>query len=468
MKQRKRRFETFPIYNATGICRHLEKMAARGWMIERMSSLWWTYRRIEPRNLRFAISNLPNLSQFDPDNLEERQEFLDFCAHDGWQLACSTAQVHIFWNEEENPTPLETDPKLELQSIRASVRKGFLPGTGLLLLIAVVQLYLFVSHCLENPVETLSNSLQVFAVTAFAVSGALCVTELICYFLWSRRAEKMAPLGSLPPTADAHCLEKGITFLLLILLLVEVIRGIVSGRQTGPWILAIPACLFLLVLIQAMQALRDWLRSRGASRGANRALVAALWITGSVIYGVGIVFLGPAASAADLAIRGAETYTVQGRTYTAYHDPVPLTLADLTGEQSDFCSTRRTGDQTIFLSRYIVTQEPRQDAPDDTKMPWFRYEVVSVRWPALYDICKNDLLESGVVLEQYTLYSYIPADPAPWGAEEAYQRQNNEGMVENSFLLCYNNLLVTIEFDWAPSQEQMAITGRKLASAADS
>lgn len=91
MKQTKRRFETYLLYNATGICRHLEKMAARGWMIVRMSSLWWTYRRTEPRNLRFAISYLPNLSQFDPDNLEERQEFLDFCAHDGWQLACSTA-----------------------------------------------------------------------------------------------------------------------------------------------------------------------------------------------------------------------------------------------------------------------------------------------------------------------------------------------------------------------------------------
>ena len=58
-------------------------------------------------------------------------------------------------------------------------------------------------------------------------------------------------------------------------------------------------------------------------------------------------------------------------------------------------------------------------------------------------------------MEQYTLYSYIPADPAPWGAEEVYQRQNNAGGLENEFLLCYDNTLATIEFSWTPTQEQM-------------
>ena len=72
MKQTKHRFEPFAFYNSTGICRHLEKMAAKGWMLTRMSTLWWTYRRTEPRKLHFAISYLPNLSQFDPDDLEDR------------------------------------------------------------------------------------------------------------------------------------------------------------------------------------------------------------------------------------------------------------------------------------------------------------------------------------------------------------------------------------------------------------
>lgn len=467
MKQTKRRFEPFPFYNSTGICGHLEKMAAKGWMLTRMSTLWWTYRRTEPRKLHFAISYLATLSMFDPDDLEERQEFLDYCTHGGWHLACSTAQMHVFWNEEENPTPLETDPELELESIRASAWKGFLLGNGLLLGISLLQIFLFAMLYLGNPINFLSSSLLVFALMCFLIAAALAITDLVCYSRWSSKAEKMAPLGSLPQPVDTHYLGKGATYLLVILLLIEVVRGIASGQQTSLWMMAIPGCLLILLLSQIMQALRDWLRRRGASRGLNRALVAVLWITGSLAYAVGMMFLRPAANAADLAFRGAETYTVQGESYTAYHDAVPLSLEDLTGAQTGSYSTRRTGDQTIFMSRYSVTQEPRLDVENRGELPWLRYDVYSIPWPGLYETCKKDLLKSGLVLNQYTLYSYIPADPTPWGADEAYQRQNNAGRLENEFLLCYDNTLATIEFSWTPTQEQMELAGKKLASPAD-
>ena len=464
MKQTKRRFEPFAFYNSTGICRHLERMAAKGWMLTRMSTLWWTYRRTEPRKLHFAISYLATLSMFDPDDLEERQEFLDYCTHGGWHLACSAAQAHVFWNEEENPTPLETDPELELESIRASAWKGFLLGNSLLLGISLLQIFLFAMLYLGNPINFLSNSLLIYALTCFLIAAALTITELVCYSRWSSKAEKMAPLGSLPQTVDTHYLEKGATYLLVILLLVEVVRGIASGQQTSLWMMAIPGCLLFLLLSQAMQALRDWLCRRGASRGLNRALVAVFWITGSLAYAVGVTFLRPAANAAELAIRGAETYTVQGESYTAYHDDVPLSLEELIGEQTDSYSTRRTGDQTIFLSRCFVTQEPRLDAEDQDELPSLRYTVYSIFLPSLYEVCKRDLLETG----EYILYSYVPADPAPWGAEEAFQRLNNTGGLENEFLLCYDNILATIEFSWTPTQEQMELAGRKLASSADS
>ena len=468
MKQTKRRFEPFAFYNSTGICRHLEKMAAKGWMLSWMSTYWWTYQRTQPRKLHFAISYLPNLSQFDPDNLEERQEFLDYCAHSGWHLACSAAQMHVFWNEEENPTPLETDPELELESIRASAWKGFLLGNGLLLGISLFQIFLFTMLYLGNPINVLSNSLLVFVLTLFLISAALAITDLVCYSQWSSKAEKMAPLGSLPQPVDTRHLGKGVTYLLVSLLLVEVVRGIASGQQTSLWMLVIPTCLFTLLLSQAMQALQDWLRRRGASRGLNRALIAVLCITGGMTYAIGMMFLRPAANAAELAIRGAETYTVQGESYTAYQDAVPLSLEELTEAQTGFYSTRRTGDQTIFLSRYSVTQEPRLDAEDRDELLNLRYTVYSIFLPSLYEVCKRDLLDTGVLMEQYILYSYVPADPAPWGAEEAFQRLNNAGGLENEFLLCYDNILATIEFSWTPTQEQMELAGRKLASSADS
>ena len=57
----------------------------------------------------------------------------------------------FFWNEEENPTPLETDLELELESIRASAWKGFLLGNSLLLGISLLQIFLFAMLYLEIP-----------------------------------------------------------------------------------------------------------------------------------------------------------------------------------------------------------------------------------------------------------------------------------------------------------------------------
>jgi len=110
MKNTKRRLEPLSFFNHTGISRHLEKMAAKGWMIEKIVNTGWVYRRIEPKNIHFAVSYFPKASEFDPEPSEEQKMFHDFCAHTGWQLACTSAQLQIFYNERENPTPIETDP----------------------------------------------------------------------------------------------------------------------------------------------------------------------------------------------------------------------------------------------------------------------------------------------------------------------------------------------------------------------
>ena len=44
----------FGFYDLDGMGRHLEKMAARGWMLEKMTTFGWHYRRMEPKRLRFV------------------------------------------------------------------------------------------------------------------------------------------------------------------------------------------------------------------------------------------------------------------------------------------------------------------------------------------------------------------------------------------------------------------------------
>ena len=67
MKNTKRRMEPLSFFDHTGISTHLEKMAARGWMLEKITNMGWIYHRIEPENIHFAVSYYPKASEFNPE-----------------------------------------------------------------------------------------------------------------------------------------------------------------------------------------------------------------------------------------------------------------------------------------------------------------------------------------------------------------------------------------------------------------
>ena len=170
-------------------------MAAKGWMIERMSNFGWVYHRIDPKPVKFAVSYYPKASEFDPEPTDEQKTFHEFCAHTGWKLACTSAQLQIFYNEQENPTPIETEPVLELQSIHASAKKSFIPSYLLLLLISIMCGGLFVSGMLGDPIGQLASPVKLFTGLCYLVLLILCVVELICYFRWYHKAKKLAEQG---------------------------------------------------------------------------------------------------------------------------------------------------------------------------------------------------------------------------------------------------------------------------------
>lgn len=129
----KRRWETFSFYDRSGIARHLEAMAARGWMLEAIGPLGWKYRRCPPRQLRFAVTYYPKATVYDPAPTQEQEFFYDLCAHDGWILAASSGEMQVFFNDYPAPTPIETDPALEVETIHKLAWRRVLLPWGLIL-----------------------------------------------------------------------------------------------------------------------------------------------------------------------------------------------------------------------------------------------------------------------------------------------------------------------------------------------
>lgn len=97
-------------------------------------------------------------------------------------------------------------------------------------------------------------------------------------------------------------------------------------------------------------------------------------------------------------------------------------------------------------------------------IPQLEYTAYRVRIPALYNLCKNRLIYEQEELYPLDKHEYKAEDGKAWGANEAYRLYDLEYGVENKYLLCYDNLLVEIDFDWEPTATQKAVVSEKLGS----
>lgn len=462
MSRTKRRIEPLSFFDHTGISKHLEKMATKGWMIEKIVNTGWVYRRIEPKNLHFAVSYYPKASEFDPEPSDEQKMFHDFCAHTGWQLACTSAQMQIFYNERENPTPIETEPELELQAIHASAKKGFIPSYIVLFVIALLNGALWVSNLLGDPIDMLSNPTDLFVGFIWLILGALCLVELICYFRWHSKAKIAAEYGEFLKVPSTSKFQQIVLLITLIGVIFWAINYIICGDTMQRWI-AIIMGLYMPALFIIVNAMKDFLKRKKAPRGVNRTVtmltsfVVAFAMMGLITFGT-----LSASNHGLFADKDEETYEHNGMTWVIHQDELPLVVEDLVDVDYDGYIKERRGNMSLILGQLVMRQHPRFDANQYAQIPQLEYTMTIVRVPALYDWCKNRLIYEREILKAIDVQDYKLENAEPWGACEAYRLYDPVYGAENYYLLCYEDMIVEINFDWEPTEEQMAIVAEKL------
>lgn len=462
MKNTKRRIEPLSFYDHNGISRHLEKMAAKGWMLEKIVNTGWVYRRIEPKKMYFAVSYYPKASEFDPEPTEEQKMFHEFCAHTGWQLACTSAQLQIFYNERENPTPIETEPALELQAIHASAKKSFIPSYILMLVLAGMQGALWISNLLGDPLDLLSNPTQIFVGFIWLLLAILCVVELICYFIWHVKAKIAAEHGEFLKAPSTSILQKVVLGIAIGGVIFWGVNNIIFGDNLMRTVVILMG-IYIPALFWIVNAMKELLKRKKASRGVNRTVtvitsfVASFAMMGAIVFGTLY-----ASSHGLFADKNEETYEYKGTTWVVHQDELPLVVEDLLEVDNTGYIKERRGNMSMLLGQFVMRQHPRFDVENYTRMPQLEYTMTIVRVPALYDMCKERLIYEQEKLHSISPEKYRAEDAVPWGANEVYRLYDLEYGAENFYLLCYDNMLVEINFDWEPTIEQMEIVGQKL------
>ena len=439
-------------------------MARKGWLLEGINRFTWSYRRIEPKKLRFAVTYYPKASEFDPEPQEGQMIYQDYSAHTGWKFICSSAQMQIFCNEEESPVPLETDPSVEVQTIHKAAKKAFLPSYFTLLAIAVLNTALLVSRLFGDPIGLLSSTMQLLSGVCCAQLFLLCSVELCGYYRWRHKAVKAAETGEFLET-HSHALFQKIVLAVAIIALVYGFVDMVSVGNRMMLTIYTLTIAYTITLMVVVDAVKQFMKRKKVPRTTNFTITLIVDFVLAVALMAGITFGTLKASEAGLFHKGSDTYEHNGSTWILYQDELPLSVEDLQDVEFDGYIRENRHSESLFLGQEVVHQWPRYDTDHPETVPDLGYTLTIVKVPALYDLCKKTLLnqrrsaadKKGVIFIDH----YEEIDAAPWLAEQAYQLHWSESVL-NQYLLCYEDRIIEIEFDWTPTEEQMQIVAEKL------
>lgn len=460
MKEIKRCFCNFSFYDQQAIQEKLEEMAQKGWMLEKTGSFMWTYKRMEPKKLRFSVTYFPNASDFDPGPTDGELTKIDYCRQDGWILVTSWGVMQIFYNENTDAVPIETEPITQVENIRRSMRKNVLLPQSVLCVMYFWNVIIRFSQWKRNPVGELSDPRSLYVVLMFGGFTFVCLHEILFYFSWSKKAKAAAQNdGMFLPIQSRPVASWILTAfsVLLVILVFSALKGPLGFAML--WLCAVPLIGVIANLI------KKYLKKRGVSRNVNRIVSV-----GSVLV-LTFLFLGLMTASiirGDLHFSDSKTvvgtYELYGRTREIYNDPLPLSIEELADVNAQW-SKEADHQETFLLSgteyRQYAVSIDGNDRPDERNL---EYTITEVKWDFLFDFTKQAVLNSrqDEIHGDYVFTDhYEPIDASIWNADDAYQLHWSDSVM-NTYLIFWKNRIVEIKFYWEPTPEQIAITTEKL------
>ena len=457
MRNTKREFCSYLIFDYRGVEAHLSQMAARGWRLEKIGPWFWTYRRAEPAQVAYAVTYLPSVSQFSPEPSADRENLEELCAAAGWEPVAEWVQMQIFANERPDPVPLETEESVRLEIIHRSMKKNFLPWNVVALALALVMVGLQIKTLLTDPYSLLSST-NLFPSFVWELLLVLQAGNLLWYGRWLRRSRRSVAQGGACADAGPGLRRFNLVILWLVLALAAlflVSTLLTTGAEIGLFVVCYTAGLVLLILL--VDRTRRALKRRGTARGLNIFLTLLV----DVVLAVVLVGVGPMVIVGLVSSNSGSIY-YQGEHWDADPVPLPLTVEDVTGQHYEHVRRYDIGSGSLLIRE----RSCRETVLDGEDLVILDYDITTLALPGLYDLALEHCQT-----ERYSSWPYRwqETDPAPWGAEAAYQLFKDTGVFQDTYslyILCWPDRIVQLNLsDLAPTPDQMAVIGETLQNA---
>ncbi len=418
--------ENFGLYQYHLAEKRLESMAKKGWMLQKPGNLFWKYRPCEPVNARFSMIYSPEAAGNHPNPAGELEKLQDHARDKGWEYAGQWRKMQVFRTSDPDAPSLQENEKIRQDTFAYSLKESrlavaILPALWLLILAG------WIVSILDDPVWMLSRP----GVPGFLLEISLLVIcwamQAADYLIYSRKVLKNGENGVLPWK--------------------------ILPRVTPVFVLVCTAVLLALVGLLAFPGMAWW-GSAGIMLGAAGIFSGLIFLGQSLLRKLGVRSQGWYTAVHVcclvvllLSIGGASKEYREN--YRPPETPVPLTAADLTGEETEpeYTSHQRGASAVLQMERVY------QRMPGDEGMPILWYQRLSTPFDCLRRYLAEESAQDGG--------EFLQMESAPSPAEAAYQLWIN-GEAKQEYLFVRGNRAVQVRFGFPADQGQLETAVKKL------
>lgn len=289
MKQKKRVWSNFELFEGDALAEYLEMMAKKGWMLASLGTIL-TFKRIPPANFKFTVDIMNNSSVFDSLKNEKLLGLREICEDAGWEFVCTNGMMQVFVSENPNINPIQTDSELKSKRISKNVISKTVPIYLLLLFMCSFQLIFF-----GDVIVSLWSNLSLSIIISYLYVCTLCIFQLTTILIWyikSRIAINKGNKINYPKFRTVKIRSNIIiaTLILYVLSLLTLIFNAIKQYNFLIWIYLIFAVCYGIMFILLRWILKLLREKYNFSRKCNRLIYIFCVILTTIVMSVIMIF----------------------------------------------------------------------------------------------------------------------------------------------------------------------------------
>ena len=432
----KNRYEInfYSFYDISGMQAHLEKMASKGWFLDKITNTFWCYHKDEPKKLHYSISYYAKASAFESEPSDGQLTFQEFCEYAGWKLVAYNATLQVFANEKADPTPIHTEPQYEIDEIKRLAKRYFIPNLYVVI-VALVDCYYSYHLLKSDPIALFTSPIFPGLTIAITLMAIYLGMDFLLYLNWVKKAQIAAKNNEFVNTHhQLHSLFGLVSWISLVLITIS------SILNTSPYAMtfAYNAIGMLLIAFVINKSLVHFKRQK-YSTNKNRGLIIAVTIVLCLVL---------------TAVTNSSIFLNLGHYNNESLDESVLQISDFKDiENVEYIHDLRE-ESSIFLSRQSFMQHASEYLDYS-----LNYKVIDIKIDSIKQTIINQLLHEYSEYEGTYVYESVEVESC--GVQEAYQL-NIDGEPDDNYILIKDNRIVQLSSNWPISREDKVIITDKL------